>query len=644
MTSREDRIQQRLRGAQRRQVRDVDFGLVFPAAFGQQSLESNQPEINSVPSSLSLVAAESIPTNLTSDAALKNSAEASTKILLTPKERTSRKSISSLKSDNAPKNSTFGSSGNVSTPNANTSRKRRKLENSQITSTLSQNSRSSRRESILRLSTPNGNDVAYAGDVSNIVNQKTNLIDESHEVETELPKPSSSGRTLAKSRVVEEVTESPPNAPGSGQRVRSDRSFMISSRTSNLLRDSSEQPEISTPQSPIKNGQKLQTRLESPDLSQNLSVEFFRTPGDKYELDRLCPRQDNGENYLPEVHTPHTSTPLRESYEQETAEAIDDEQMVVSLNENRGKQNQGIRGESPDLGTPIVYNSKNKSRKTSLKLHNTLSQVEAQAKTQVQNKNQNRKKKISKSQRSLRDKPRSGSPIPIKVHRLTNPKTYDDEFADLQIMNMEMSHIRRNDVNVMDVLSQICHEVIESEMDTLQEKFERCKNSIQRREYRTKRHILELFDNNLQTRLLEYSLNLDNVHSLERRLRDEQKRKIHLRSEVLRVRNEREKVALQMDEIRIQHERVRNVGIAQDNLNDALHHVDLAVDTGREKFPNASNDLKDFIGTQLLVKKIAQDVSSKSATGGLLNQVKEFNGFLERASVALENQLRLQRC
>ena len=53
---------------------------------------------------------------------------------------------------------------------------------------------------------------------------------------------------------------------------------------------------------------------------------------------------------------------------------------------------------------------------------------------------------------------------------------------------------------------------------------------------------------------LSQTINLDNGYSLERRIRDEQKRKISLREEILRIRAEREQVALRMDEIRIKHE------------------------------------------------------------------------------------------
>ena len=55
------------------------------------------------------------------------------------------------------------------------------------------------------------------------------------------------------------------------------------------------------------------------------------------------------------------------------------------------------------------------------------------------------------------------------------------------------------------------------------------------------------------------TINLDNAHSLEKRVRDEQKKKVGLREHVLRIRAEREQVALSMDDVRIEHERGSNV-------------------------------------------------------------------------------------
>lgn len=43
-----------------------------------------------------------------------------------------------------------------------------------------------------------------------------------------------------------------------------------------------------------------------------------------------------------------------------------------------------------------------------------------------------------------------------------------------------------------------------------------------------------------------------------------------------------------------------------------------------------------MIGTELLLKRVAGEVSNKGESGGLLRKIKEFNAFLQRAAEALE--------
>jgi len=41
---------------------------------------------------------------------------------------------------------------------------------------------------------------------------------------------------------------------------------------------------------------------------------------------------------------------------------------------------------------------------------------------------------------------------------------------------------------------------------------------------------------------------------------------------------------------------------------------------------------------ELLLKRVAGEVSNKSDSGGMLKQIKDFNAFLERAALALETR------
>ena len=44
------------------------------------------------------------------------------------------------------------------------------------------------------------------------------------------------------------------------------------------------------------------------------------------------------------------------------------------------------------------------------------------------------------------------------------------------------------------------------------------------------------------------------------------------------------------------------------------------------------------MGTDLLLKRVSNEVSNKGDSGGMLRQIKQFNAFLERVALALEGR------
>lgn len=153
---------------------------------------------------------------------------------------------------------------------------------------------------------------------------------------------------------------------------------------------------------------------------------------------------------------------------------------------------------------------------------------------------------------------------------------------------------------------------------------------------------------------------MNHWHSLRKQVRHAQKDKLALREEILRLREEREQVALRMDAVRIKHEadsrestvRCHGTGIypgwaltrpavqRRIGTSNLMHDLDVAVEQGREA-PELSGDAQkqaELANLDLLLARVADEASSASSTGGLLRQVKEFNGFLERAALALESR------
>jgi hypothetical protein len=65
-----------------------------------------------------------------------------------------------------------------------------------------------------------------------------------------------------------------------------------------------------------------------------------------------------------------------------------------------------------------------------------------------------------------------------------------------------------------------------------------------------------------------------------------------------------------------------------------VHDIELAIDLGK----SSETDGAEMAGTEVLLKRVADQVSNKSDSGGILRQIKEFNAFLERAALVLESR------
>jgi hypothetical protein len=151
-----------------------------------------------------------------------------------------------------------------------------------------------------------------------------------------------------------------------------------------------------------------------------------------------------------------------------------------------------------------------------------------------------------------------GGTVPVVVQRFTKKVRLDnadgEEGTDILALGSAIPFANRAGVNAVDVLSQICDELIDGFLTNLAEKDSAAKDTASRREYRTMTRALEAFREELRTRLLEHTIALDTLNALQKRVKVAQKTKLALRQEILEIRTEREQVALKMDAVRIKHE------------------------------------------------------------------------------------------
>jgi hypothetical protein len=98
---------------------------------------------------------------------------------------------------------------------------------------------------------------------------------------------------------------------------------------------------------------------------------------------------------------------------------------------------------------------------------------------------------------------KSGVTIPVVVHRLTRPITYEETEEDADILNEKIPFAKRTGVNAVDVLAQFCDEIVDSALTALEEGGSTAEDAPTRREYNTKLKAVEAFGEELRTRLLE---------------------------------------------------------------------------------------------------------------------------------------------
>ncbi|KAF5972631.1 hypothetical protein FBULB1_8653 [Fusarium bulbicola] len=232
-----------------------------------------------------------------------------------------------------------------------------------------------------------------------------------------------------------------------------------------------------------------------------------------------------------------------------------------------------------------------------------------------------------------------GSAIEVTVQRFVNVKKFikgdneeDHLAADLPFTT--------TGVTAVDVFAQACLEVIDGTVAKLFETLQNTEEKDKKKECRIKIRALEAYKEELTSRLLQLSIHLMDWQSLRKRVRLVQREKLSLREEILRLKAEREQVALKMDAVRIKHEEDTKESKYRLDTSAIMHDIDMAVERGRDapELSRAQEKKADLANLELLVARITDEASSSSSAGGMLQQVKNFNAFLERAAIALETR------
>ncbi|KAI0109069.1 hypothetical protein GGR51DRAFT_105223 [Nemania sp. FL0031] len=244
-----------------------------------------------------------------------------------------------------------------------------------------------------------------------------------------------------------------------------------------------------------------------------------------------------------------------------------------------------------------------------------------------------------KKQQPFSRRKSDGNSIPVTVQRYTKPLRRSEN-DDEDILNDDIPFTDHKSPNVVDLLLQMCEESLEKYLSTLHEEASKVDGAANRKAFRTKLRVVEAFQEELRTQLQAQTIALDNLRTLKKRVRAAQKEKLVLRNEILRIRAEREQVALKIDAVRERHETATQQSLHQLGLSSTMDDIELAIENGRmaPELGPREEKMAELANLDLLISQITNQVSVTGDGGGALKQIKDFNMFLERAAVALEGR------
>ncbi|KAF5491989.1 hypothetical protein CGCS363_v010897 [Colletotrichum siamense] len=482
-----------------------------------------------------------------------------------------------------------------------------------------------------------------------------------------------------------EVEESPADAPGSGRRRKITSSALASSAR---LQDALSPGDNETETVPISSPLVSKVRRTTIGTRRSTSSRGSRNSGASVaeDVDELSPDgagKSGGRTLSPELSSRHETQaeesvahsdepteelqpepepetevrsepepePEPESLVEEQEPSQDpDESVAEEVDANEAAQRLGRkrprrspRGPSAEQDSTLVdEDNEDPLPKRRKKQTHASPAKQRQGRPKAASKTKSPPKAASKGRKKKgSDAPGGDETVAIPVQRFTTKKTQPEgEDDDADILNSDIPFTSRGGVNTVDVLTTMCEEVLGTSLETLKEGMRNAEDAATKKERRVQMRALEAYQEELRNRFLQHTILLDTLHNLRKRVRSVQKERITLRDEIMRIRAERDQVAVRKDSVRIKHDKVKEEALNQLSLSSQMHDIDLAVERGRAapELGPAEKKTAELANLEILISRITDQACTQSDTGGTLKQIKDFNAFLERAAVALEGR------
>ncbi|EMD65488.1 hypothetical protein COCSADRAFT_198434 [Bipolaris sorokiniana ND90Pr] len=236
--------------------------------------------------------------------------------------------------------------------------------------------------------------------------------------------------------------------------------------------------------------------------------------------------------------------------------------------------------------------------------------------------------KRSTPEQAPRVKPSTENP-PRKRQKLVGPT------HTISVMRIKGSTVRG--VTAADITRSILEDSIDHRLKRMAEKLQNLQDSDSRKELRSQINMSITFKESLNEKLMDLQDANDVLSTNFQKMKLLRRANADLRKEMLGLQNSRQEIAMEQDDIQTQYHAEKARADAQNTLSDNMFAIEAAIKNGRAKArkEGRENEGPDM-PLSMLLDGVAKDVGSRG--GGLLANVKGFNGLLERAASWLEGR------
>ncbi|KAE8824787.1 hypothetical protein PTNB73_07328 [Pyrenophora teres f. teres] len=239
----------------------------------------------------------------------------------------------------------------------------------------------------------------------------------------------------------------------------------------------------------------------------------------------------------------------------------------------------------------------------------------------------------AREQRSPKQVPRN-KPLVEKLPPRKRQKFLGPKHA-ISVMRIKGSAVRG--ITVADTTRTVLEETIDHRLNRMAESLQASQDSGRRKELRSEINLSLSFKESLNEKLLDLQDANDVLSTNFKKIKLFKRDNAELRKEILGLQNSREEIAIEQDSIQAHFEAEKAKVEARNTLSDNMFDIEAAINNGREQARKEGRENEGpEIPLSMLLETVGKDVGSRG--GGLLANVKSFNGLLEKAAGWLEGR------